>query len=240
VYVANQLFATLDPTVRRLQLPGGANVVLADTVGFIRELPHELVAAFQSTLTEARHAHLLLHVIDASDPRRDEYIDQVNAVLTDIGAGSLPQLRVYNKIDRLGLEPRVERDEQGTVRQAWISAASGAGLELLREAIAERLDVHAQRHWLQLSPRAGATRARLHATDSVREERVQPDGSLWLLVDLPDAELQRLTQRGEAMLAAAPPADTSACEGEPANLELPAPARRPAARRRGGSQRKSG
>jgi GTP-binding protein HflX len=240
VYVANQLFATLDPTVRRLQLPGGANVVLADTVGFIRELPHELVAAFQSTLTEARHAHLLLHVIDASDPRRDEYIDQVNAVLTDIGAGSLPQLRVYNKIDRLGLEPRVERDEQGTVRQAWISAASGAGLELLREAIAERLDVHAQRHWLQLSPRAGATRARLHATDSVREERVQPDGSLWLLVDLPDAELQRLTQRGEAMLAAAPPADTSACEGEPANLELPAPARSPAARRRGGSQRKSG
>ena len=239
VYVANQLFATLDPTVRRLQLPGGANVVLADTVGFIRELPHELVAAFQSTLTEARHAHLLLHVIDASDARRDEYIEQVNAVLGDIGAGDLPQLRVYNKIDRLGIEPHAERDEQGVIRQIWISAVTGAGLPMLREAIAERLDVHAQRHWLVLAPQAGATRARLHAADTVRDERVAVDGSLYLLVDLPDAELQRLTQRGEARLADGPPG-ASACEGAAANLELQPPKRRAAARRRGSSQRKSG
>src|SRR5579863_3917235 len=103
VYIADQLFATLDPTVRRLSLPGGAPVVLADTVGFIRELPHELVAAFQSTLQEAREAHLLLHVVDASDPRRDEHIHEVDSVLNEIGAGEIPQLRVYNKIDRLGL-----------------------------------------------------------------------------------------------------------------------------------------
>src|SRR5579863_8246719 len=100
-YVANKLFATLDPTVRRITLPGGTPVVAADTVGFIRELPHELVAAFQSTLTEAREATLLLHVIDASDPRRDEHIAQVNEVLEEIGAQGIPQLRVYNKIDRI-------------------------------------------------------------------------------------------------------------------------------------------
>ena len=100
VYIADQLFATLDPTVRRLALPGGAPVVLADTVGFIRELPHELVAAFQSTLQEAREAHLLLHVVDASDPRRDERMQQVDTVLEEIGAGGTPQLRVYN--NRLG------------------------------------------------------------------------------------------------------------------------------------------
>ncbi|HEY2036493.1 MAG TPA: ribosome rescue GTPase HflX, partial [Steroidobacteraceae bacterium] len=112
-YVANQLFATLDPTVRRITLPGGTPVVAADTVGFIRELPHELVAAFQSTLTEAREATLLLHVIDASDPRRDEHIAQVNEVLAEIGADSIPQIIVYNKIDRLQRPAATERDESG-------------------------------------------------------------------------------------------------------------------------------
>ena len=240
VYVADQLFATLDPTVRRLQLPGGANVVLADTVGFIRELPHELVAAFQSTLTEARHAHLLLHVIDASDARRDEYIQQVNAVLEDIGAGELPQLRVYNKIDRLEVEPRIERDDAGVIRQVWLSAATGAGIELLREAVAERLDVHARRHWLHVPPAAGALRARLYATDTVREERAQPDGSLWLLVDLPAAELQRIARHPGVHVSATAPADPQACEPAPANLESHVPPRRTAARRRRGTRSKSG
>jgi GTP-binding protein HflX len=239
VYVANQLFATLDPTVRRVQLPGGANVVLADTVGFIRELPHELVAAFQSTLTEARHAHLLLHVIDASDARRDEYIEQVNAVLNDIGAGDLPQLRVYNKIDRLGVEPRAERDENGVIRQIWLSAATGAGIDLLRQAIAERLEVHAQRHWLHVPAAAGALRARLHAADTVREERSQPDGSLWLMVDLPAAELERIARQPGVRVAAAPPADPSACEAASTNLESQVPSRRTAARRRSANHGKS-
>ncbi|MBM4199635.1 MAG: GTPase HflX, partial [Gammaproteobacteria bacterium] len=134
-YVADQLFATLDPLVRRVTLPGGAPIVVADTVGFIRELPHELVAAFQSTLTEAREATLLLHVIDASDPRRDERIDQVNAVLDEVGAGPLPQIRVYNKIDRLEAVPHVERDGAGEVTSVWISAARRLGLAELMGAI---------------------------------------------------------------------------------------------------------
>ena len=126
-YVADQLFATLDPTVRRIALPGGTPVVVADTVGFIRELPHELVAAFQSTLTEAREATLLLHVVDVSDPRRDEHIDEVNAVLAEIGAQHIPQLLVYNKIDRLEDAPRIDRDADGRAVAVWISAAQRRG-----------------------------------------------------------------------------------------------------------------
>ena len=143
-YVADQLFATLDPLVRRVQLPGGTPVVLADTVGFIRELPHELVAAFQSTLTEAREATLLLHVVDASDPRRDEHIEEVNRVLDEIGAGEIPQIRVYNKIDRLEADqqPRAAVDqfeiEPGRdVPRVFVSALTGAGLDALRGLIAD-------------------------------------------------------------------------------------------------------
>src|SRR5580658_8035489 len=173
VYIADQLFATLDPTVRRLRLPGGAPVVVADTVGFIRELPHELVAAFQSTLQEAREAHLLLHVVDATDPRRDEHIHQVDSVLAEIGAGDIPQLRIYNKIDRLQLEPHLERTPEHVPGAVWISAAAegqSAGIELLREAIAERLDLKVRRFWLQLPSSAGALRARLYAAGVVRDE----------------------------------------------------------------------
>jgi GTP-binding protein HflX len=198
-YVADQLFATLDPTVRRLHLRGGADVVLADTVGFIRELPHELVAAFKSTLTEARNAHLLLHVIDAADPRRDEYIEQVNSVLSEIGAGELPQLAIYNKIDKLEVEPRIERDAGGRPTQVWISAAQGVGLELLHEAIAARLNLDIRRQWLRLPPSAGAMRARLYAGGAVREEQSDADGGVRLLVELPAAQLAVLAlQAAEA------------------------------------------
>jgi GTP-binding protein HflX len=192
VYIADQLFATLDPTVRRLRLPGGAPVVVADTVGFIRELPHELVAAFQSTLQEAREAHLLLHVVDATDPRRDEHIHQVNSVLGEIGAGDIPQLRVYNKIDRLQLEPHLERTAYGQPGAVWISAATAqsgaAGIELLREALVERLDLKVSRMWLHLPPSAGAMRARLYAAGVVRDERTLENGQLELLVDMPAVE----------------------------------------------------
>src|SRR5690606_29343637 len=129
VYVADQLFATLDPTVRRLRLPGGTPVVIADTVGFIRDLPHELVAAFQSTLTEAREANLLLHVIDASDPRRGEHIAEVERVLGQIGATDIPAVRVFNKIDRLEEAPRIDRGEDGSVQAVWISAARAQGFD---------------------------------------------------------------------------------------------------------------
>ncbi|HEX4024663.1 MAG TPA: ribosome rescue GTPase HflX [Steroidobacteraceae bacterium] len=211
VYVADQLFATLDPTVRRLSLPGGTPVVLADTVGFIRELPHELVAAFQSTLQEARGAQLLLQVVDASDPRRDEHIAQVDTVLREIGAGAIPQLRVYNKIDRLGLAPRFERDADGHASHIWVSAAAGLGLPWLREAIAERLDLKIQRHWLHIPPSAGALRARLHAAGMVRQERSLDDGAIELLVELPAGELDDwCSQPGVRWLPAAVPAPAPA------------------------------
>jgi GTP-binding protein HflX len=138
VYVANQLFATLDTTSRRLYLGGEVgNVVVSDTVGFVRELPHQLVAAFRATLEETIHADLLLHVVDGSSPVRNEQIEQVNDVLREIGADHIPQILVWNKIDASGLEPGVERDEYDKISRVFISAQSGAGLDLLRDAIVE-------------------------------------------------------------------------------------------------------
>jgi GTPase len=188
-YVADQLFATLDPTVRRITLPGNTTVVVADTVGFIRELPHELVAAFQSTLTEAREATLLLHVVDVSDPRRDEHIDEVNRVLAEIGAADLPQILVFNKIDRLDLEPRLERDESGRVSHVWLSAAHRQGLDLLLEAVAERLARVARRATLRLPVAAGELRARLYAAGLVLVERIAEDGAFEIETELSDFEL---------------------------------------------------
>jgi GTP-binding protein HflX len=181
----------LDPTVRRLRLPGGTPVVVADTVGFIRDLPHELVAAFQSTLTEAREANLLLHVIDASDPRRAEHIEEVERVLDHIGAGEIPSIRVFNKIDRLEIEPRVDRGEDGAVESVWISAARGVGLELLGRAVAERLQHGVQRMRLTLPLTEGAARARLYAAGVVLDEAPSTEG-FDLLVDLPDSEVASL------------------------------------------------
>src|SRR5690606_26755278 len=201
-YAADQLFATLDPTVRRITLPGGA-VVLADTVGFVRDLPHELVAAFRSTLSEAREADLLLHVIDASDPLRDERAAQVDAVLGEIGAGGIPQLLVFNKIDRLGIEARHDLPHAGdhadamAVRErVWISARDGAGLDLLREALARRLGLRRVQAELRLPPGAGRLRARLHDADAIRAERHDEDG--WTLaIDLPLADARRLAAQDD-------------------------------------------
>jgi GTP-binding protein HflX len=193
-YVADQLFATLDPTVRRITLPGGAAVVAADTVGFIRELPHELVAAFQSTLTETRAATLLLHVVDASDPRRGEHIGQVDAVLKEIGASQIPQILVYNKIDRLGSAPRAERDGDGRVSAVWISAQAGTGLPLLKEALSERLSRLTRRARLRVPAGAGALRSRLYAVKAVRAESHEEDGSIELAVEVPELELLALAR----------------------------------------------
>lgn len=137
VYAADQLFATLDTTSRRVYMGEAGNVVISDTVGFIRELPHQLVAAFRTTLEETIHADLLLHVVDASSTMRMEQIDQVNEVLKEIGADHIPQILVWNKIDTAGLEPAVEYDEYGKIRRVSISAHTGAGLDLVRQAITE-------------------------------------------------------------------------------------------------------
>lgn len=138
VYAADQLFATLDTTSRKLFIPGHGPLVLADTVGFIKHLPHALVDAFGATLEEAAQADLLLHVVDVSSSNRDEQTAQVQQVLGEIGAAAVPQILVLNKIDRAGLTPGLERDEYGRIARVWISAQSGAGLEQLRQALAER------------------------------------------------------------------------------------------------------
>jgi len=136
-YAADQLFATLDTTTRRIWVEGAGSVVVSDTVGFIRDLPHGLIAAFRATLEETVHADLLLHVVDAASPQRDEQIFEVNKVLAEIGAAAIPTILVYNKIDRAGLEPRVERDAHGTIARVFVSATERAGLDALRGAIAE-------------------------------------------------------------------------------------------------------
>ena len=194
-YADDRLFATLDPTVRRIALPGG-HVVLADTVGFVRDLPHELVAAFRSTLSEAREADLLLHVIDAADPARDERIGQVDAVLEEIGAGDIPQLLVFNKIDRIdGAQSRVDGFGE-TRRRAWISARDRVGLDGLGQAMAEALDLRRVQGELQLPVTAGRLRARLHALQAVQAE--QGDGDGWQLrIDLPLAEAARLAAQDD-------------------------------------------
>jgi GTPase len=184
-YAADLLFATLDPTVRRLDGLRCGAVTLADTVGFIRDLPHDLVAAFRSTLAEAREADLLLHVVDAADPEREERIRQVQRVLEEIGAGEIPQLMVYNKIDLLeDFAPRADADADGLAQRVWLSAQRGLGLDLLREAIGARFAQVRIQRWVRLPAAAGRLRARLFAAGAVRNERGEDDG--WSLeLDLP-------------------------------------------------------
>jgi GTP-binding protein HflX len=137
VYAADKLFATLDTTTRRLHTPGGGDIVLSDTVGFIRDLPHTLVAAFRATLEETAKADLLLHVVDGASPVHDSQIVQVNGVLQEIGAGEVPQVLVLNKTDLTGLPPGIERDEYGRIARLRSSAKTGAGMDLVRLAIDE-------------------------------------------------------------------------------------------------------
>jgi GTP-binding protein HflX len=136
-YEADQLFATLDTTTRRVWIPEAGNVAVSDTVGFVRDLPHGLVAAFRATLEETVHADLLLHVVDSASPAREAQAADVDKVLAEIGAGGIPQILVWNKIDASGLAPGAERDEYGRIRRVFVSARSGAGLADLRGAIAE-------------------------------------------------------------------------------------------------------
>ena len=215
VYVANQLFATLDPTVRRLEGLDIGPVVLADTVGFIRDLPHDLVAAFRSTLSEARDADLLLHVVDASDPERDDRMADVDAVLREIGAGDLPQVLVYNKIDLIDanvpvgenqevaihgresqksiapLQARLDWLDGGQTSRAWVSAVTQAGFEGLKAAIGHKLGAERIRTELHVPSASGRLRARLHAQGIVAEELAEDAG--WLIrIDAPRALVEPL------------------------------------------------
>ncbi len=194
VMARDQLFATLDPTVRRIDSLNGSTVLMSDTVGFIRDLPHELVAAFRSTLEETLSASLVVHVIDAADSDRLQQQAVVEEVLDEIGAGDLPSLKVFNKVDRVDREPGIERDEHGRVSAVWISAASGAGLDLLAEAFSELLAEGRIRRWIHIPVQRQRLRARLFELGVVREEEVEDDGSSRLDVDLDLRDVRRLTR----------------------------------------------
>jgi GTP-binding protein HflX len=198
VYEADQLFATLDPTLRRIALPHGGTAVLADTVGFIQRLPHDLVAAFRSTLEETSAASLLLHVVDAAAPGRAE---RVAEVLAEIEADRVPQLEVYNKLDLMEDEsPRMELGEDGLPRRVWVSAHSGAGMDLLLEAVGAHLHHEHVRRALHLGAGEGRLRARLYAAGHVLQDHGAEDGGWDLEVELPRADYDRLL-RQEAGLA---------------------------------------
>ena len=195
VYVKDQLFATLDPTVRRLDLLEGEHVVLADTVGFVRDLPHELIAAFRSTLQEAREADLILHLIDSSDPNRWQRVRQVNAVLKQLDADQVPQIRVYNKIDKLDRKPRMTNNRHGEGRAVWLSAITGDGLPMLKEAIANRLRQKTTRLTIHLQPAQGRQRAKLFELGAVLNEEVLEDGSWTLELRMAEKDLRRFLKR---------------------------------------------
>jgi len=192
-FASSQLFATLDTTVRKLELPAGEPVVVADTVGFIRDLPHDLVAAFRATLEEAREARLLLHVIDSADPERIARIRQVEDVLGEIGAHEVPRLQVFNKIDlRESERARVERDEQGLPVRVFLSARTGEGVELLREALAERIRPQLDFYEIEVPPRAARLRAQLFELNAIRRESLDDHGNFHLAVNLPYERLRGL------------------------------------------------
>ncbi len=201
VYAANQLFATLDPTLRRIELGGFGTVVLADTVGFIRHLPHKLVDAFRATLEETVEADLLLHVVDAASSERDQHIAAVDEVLGEVGA-TAPVLLVYNKLDLLeAREPRVDRDDTGMPVAVWLSARDGLGLELLEQAIAERLGPHRFEGWLSLTAQQARLRARFFAGGAVVEEQSDEQGGSRLFLRLPQIDLEQALRREGLTLA---------------------------------------
>ncbi len=188
------LFATLDPTVRRMQGLHCGDVLLADTVGFVSDLPHELIAAFRATLQEAREADLLLHVVDLSDPFRIERQADVEGVLESIGADRIPVIRVFNKIDLSGDQPGIQRDPQSRPSAVSISARTGAGLEQLRQAVSDWLSSERIERWIELSARQGRLRAQLFELGVVGEEQITEDGSWKMHVDVPRETAERLAR----------------------------------------------
>jgi len=197
VYAADQLFATLDPTIRRLDLPGSGAAVLADTVGFISDLPHELVAAFKSTLQESVEADLILHVIDAASPQRRENMDEVETVLKSIGAERVSRLEVFNKVDLLdnGAHPPAVRDDTGRMLRVWTSAVNGYGLDDLLEGIVERCRPDRFRGLLNLPVEAARLRSRLFTLGAVVSESPRDGGGWTLEIDLDPVTLSRLSRR---------------------------------------------
>ncbi|AMF95495.1 GTPase HflX [Vibrio fluvialis] len=202
VYAADQLFATLDPTLRKIDLDDVGPAVLADTVGFIRHLPHDLVAAFKATLQETQEADILLHVVDASDERFRENIRAVDEVLQEIEAHEVPTLLVMNKIDNLeDQKPRIERDDEGVPRAVWISAMDGLGIDLLFAALTERLVSQIVQYRLRIPPQhQGRIRSTFFQMKCIQQEEYDPEGNLLITVRMQQVDWSRLEKREEAVL----------------------------------------
>ena len=200
-YVADQLFATLDATLRRLQLPNKINVIVADTVGFIQQLPHDLVAAFRATLEETRQANLLLHVVDASDAERQLRIEQVNQVLADIDAAEVPQLIIYNKIDKLPhcLAHEESSNNPQQISKIWLSAYQGNGIDLLSMALAKYFDKAMVHHWVKVPVQAGELRARLFTLGTVLQEQYTDNGDSLLEIQMAEVYFSQLIQAEPAL-----------------------------------------
>ena len=193
VYAEDKLFATLDPTMRRVELPDAGPMVLADTVGFISNLPHRLVDAFRATLEEAANAELLLHVIDCADPERQRNIEQVNIVLEEIGAHELPTLMVYNKIDLIDDRPaRIDRNESGEPTAVWLSGRNGDGVDYLLQAITELVGEHVFHEVLTIPPKLGGLRAKLYQANAVLKEDYDSQGCCLLELKMPEVELKKI------------------------------------------------
>ncbi|CAI2507655.1 ribosome rescue GTPase HflX [Serratia ficaria] len=202
VYAADQLFATLDPTLRRIDVADVGDTVLADTVGFIRHLPHDLVAAFKATLQETRQASLLLHVIDAADARVDENMEAVNTVLAEIDSDEIPTLLVMNKIDMLDdFVPRIDRNDENLPIRVWLSAASGEGIPLLYQALTERLSGEIAHYELRLPPQAGRLRSRFYQLQAIEKEWNEEDGSIGVVVRMPIVEWRRLCKQEQDLIS---------------------------------------
>ena len=193
VYTADQLFATLDATLRRLTLPNKVPLVLADTVGFIQHLPHHLIAAFRATLEETRQASLLLHVVDATDEEYFLRIEQVNQILSEIGAHDIVQILLFNKIDQLGKEAHYERNQEGQIAKIWLSAKTGAGIDFLTLALVERLSHHLRHVWIRVPVQAGHLRAQLFNLSHVLQEHYTENGDSLLEIQISEQYLMQLT-----------------------------------------------
>jgi GTP-binding protein HflX len=203
VYAADQLFATLDPTLRKIKLQDIGAAILADTVGFIRHLPHDLVAAFKATLQETQNADLLLHVVDYSDDRFRENTDQVNEVLNEIEASDVSQLLVCNKIDRMdGVIPRIDRDEEGKPVRVWISAQQGIGIDLLLSALTECLSEKMVQYSLRVPPALSKLRGALYSLNCISTEAYAEDGDWLVNIRMPAKDWQRLVKNFDADLNA--------------------------------------
>ncbi len=196
VYAENRLFATLDATLRSVHLPGSGQAILADTVGFIRHIPHDLVTAFRSTLEETSEADLLIHLIDAADPLRDDKIAQVQQVVAEVGATDVPQLLVFNKIDLLQpvVEPHVDFDEEGLPVRVWISAQNNQGLDFLKDALASFFKGQFVRIYIKIGAEAGHRRAQLYALGKVEQEGCDEDGTIGLQVYLTQQQYHQVSK----------------------------------------------